>query len=111
MIAGRLDELLTTLTPETTWTDAEPATVYVDGAPFWAHVEDQSGAEALKAGQVSAEQPVLVKARWHDVQHLTTSARLRRADGRVMEISRPARELGRRDGAEILCTYDADGGA
>ena len=111
MIAGRLDELLTTLTPETAWVAAEPTTVYVDGAQFWAHVEDQAGAEALKAGQVSASAPVLVTARWQDARHLTTSSRIRRADGRVIEVARPVRELGRGDGAEILCTYDADGGA
>lgn len=111
MNAGRLDELLTTLTPETAWENGEPKTVYVDGPLFWARVDAQAGREALKAGQVSAEMPVLVTARYVDAEHVRAEDRLRREDGRVLEVSQPPRELGRRDGIELVCTYDADGGA
>jgi len=106
---GTLDELLTPATPSTTYAAAVPTTTWTDGTAFWARVDEGPAGKSLRAGQVDAAQPVTVTARFVDVASLPVTARLRRADGRVLEIE-SAREIGRREGREFLCSYNADGG-
>ena len=101
--AGRLDGKVTLRRPTRSWAGGEPAESWADAGTFWASVDEESGREAIRAGQVEARQAVIVTARWVDAGHASPQDRIQTQDGRTLEVH-SVRELGRREGAEILCT-------
>lgn len=77
---------------ETSWTD---------GATIRARVQEETGREAIRAGQVDAEQAVVVTTRYKASDHVTVNDRFI-YDGDVLNI-RSAREVGRKVHREFLC--------
>lgn len=110
MRIGRLDTLVTRRVSTTTWAEAEATEAWADGVQFYADVQEQTGREALRAGQVDARQGVVVTARYADSASVTPRDRLALPDGRVLDVE-SAREIGRREGREFLCLLNTDGGA
>lgn len=115
MRAGRLDTKVTAQTSTTSWANAEPTKAWADGPTFWASVDEATGREQIRAGQVDARQPVVVTARYADSASVTTKDRLRiggteAAPDGVLEIE-SVREVRRRAFREFLCVLNADGGA
>lgn len=77
---------------EETWTD---------GATVWASVHEATGRELIRAGQVDAEQPIVVTTRYRATSTVTTHDRFT-YNGEVLHI-RSRREIGRRAYLEYLC--------
>ena len=115
MRTGRLDRKVTAQRPTTAWENGERPEAWADTATFWASVDEATGRERIRAGQVDAAQPVVVTARYADAQSVTTRDRIRlggtedEPEGVLDVVS--VREVGRREGLEFLCTLDRDGGA
>ena len=74
---------------------------WTSGASVWAHVSEETGREAIRAGQVDAEQAVVVTTRYEATQNVTANDRLL-YDGEVLHIQ-SIREVGRRVEREFLC--------
>lgn len=75
---------------------------WVDGATFWAKVEESSTAGETRApdGQATYARPHRITARWR--AGVTTEQRLRLDDGRVLQILGAA-PLGRKKWLELSC--------
>lgn len=112
---GDLDTRLTAQTASHAWDAGERVDAWSDGPTFWASVDERTGREAIRAGQVDAEAPVVVTARYADAAALTPKDRLRRGgteaepEGVLRIVG--ARDVGRRRWRELLCVEDRDGGA
>lgn len=110
MNAGRLDTLVTPQSSTPTWSAGEATDSWVDGTAFWASVDEATGREQIRAGQIDSRQAVVVTARYSDTKALTPTDRLALPDGRILDIE-SIREIRRREGREFLCLLNSDGGA
>jgi SPP1 family predicted phage head-tail adaptor len=74
---------------------------WTDGDEVWAERRDQPGRERVASGEITASAPAIFFLRWRD--DIDAKDRLR-CEGVEYDISAPPREIGRRDGLEIIGT-------
>lgn len=102
MQAGRLDQRVT-LQASVRTPDAigEPVPAWSDLATVWANVRDMSGREVNAARAVQSEAVRRVTIRWR--ADITADMRVLHR-GRIMVITAPPREVGRREFLELDCS-------
>lgn len=83
--------------------------VWADVRAVPAVLSELSGRELVRAGQIDAETPVIVRTRYAASAAFTAAGRFVGPDGRAYDI-RAVRDLGRRDGREFVCVRHEETG-
>lgn len=99
MMSGRLDRKITIQEPTTTYDSyGEPVESWSDLAIVWAEVRQQSAREMWESGKVS-EVEMMFRIRYRSGIDETCRVVY---DGKNYDITGEPREIGRRDGLEIM---------